>query len=168
MLIFIDTEFTDFKNAELISIGLVTEDCRHEFYAELPVDQARCSDFVLMNVLPQLRKVPDVLCTVSELKERLQQWLAQFMGQAPVTICFDFEGDWRLFGHAMGYEMPAWLHGRNIYKYLDQGALQMFFIENGLQDHHALNDAKANRHAYDAERAKVDIVKLGKPHQDAS
>lgn len=46
MLIFIDTEFTDFKNAELISIGLVTEDCRHEFYVELPVNQARCNDFV--------------------------------------------------------------------------------------------------------------------------
>lgn len=59
MLIFIDTEFTDFKSAELISLGLVTEDCRHEFYAELPINQARCSDFVLRNVLLQLRKVPD-------------------------------------------------------------------------------------------------------------
>jgi len=34
MRIFLDTEFTDFQNAHLISIGLVAEDGR-EFYAEL-------------------------------------------------------------------------------------------------------------------------------------
>lgn len=39
MLIFIDTEFTQFNDPELISIGLVTEDASHEFYAELPVDK---------------------------------------------------------------------------------------------------------------------------------
>lgn len=70
----------------------------------------------LMNVLPQLRKVLDVLCTASELRECLQQWLAQFMDQAPITICFDYDGDWQLFDHAMDYEMPAWLHGQNIYQ----------------------------------------------------
>lgn len=47
MRIFIDTEFSDFVNPELISIGLVTESGNDEFYAELPVDQSRCNDFVL-------------------------------------------------------------------------------------------------------------------------
>lgn len=44
----------------------------------------------------------------------------------------------------------------------------MFFIENRLQDHHVLNDAKANRYTYDAKPARVDMMKLGKPSQDES
>lgn len=32
MLIFIDTEFTDFAHCELISIALVSDDGQHEFY----------------------------------------------------------------------------------------------------------------------------------------
>ncbi len=34
MLIFLDTEFTDFIDCDLISIGMVSEDGRHFFYAE--------------------------------------------------------------------------------------------------------------------------------------
>lgn len=148
MLIFIDTEFTDFKDAELISIGMVSECGRHEFYAELPVNQSKCNDFVLATILPQLGKVPEARCSVDELRERLRLWLEQFSTRAPI-ICFDFDGDWHLFCHAMGYEIPAWLRGKNIYKYLDQVALQMYFIDNRIKDHHALNDAKANCHAFD-------------------
>ncbi|MFZ6800385.1 hypothetical protein [Undibacterium sp. Di24W] len=151
MLIFIDTEFTDFANAELISIGLVSECGLHEFYAELPVDQSKCNDFVVATVLPQLGKVPAAHCSVDELQRRLRLWLEQFSARAPV-ICFDYDGDWRLFCHAMGYEIPSWLRGKNIYKYLDQIALQMYFIDNRIKDHHALNDAKANCHAFDRKK----------------
>jgi hypothetical protein len=131
MLIFIDTEFTDFKNAELISIALVPEDGRQEFYAELPVNLCKCSEFVLETVVPQLGKVANARCT------------------APVTICFDFAGDWQLFCEVLKSDIPTWLSGRNINRHIDQVALKMFFIEYDLRDHHALNDAKANRHAYD-------------------
>lgn len=162
MLIFIDTEFTDFTNTELISIGLVTEDGQHEFYVELPVDQSKCNDFVLTTILPQLGKASSAQCTVDELHSRLVRWLEQFAHCAPVKICFDYDGDWQLFCHAMKYDIPIWLSSENIYRYIDQDALQMFFIENRLQDHHALNDAKANRHAYDAELARTDVMKFRK------
>ena len=58
MLIFIDTEFTDFADTELISIGLITDSGEHEFYAELPVNRRKCSDFVIETVLPQLGNAP--------------------------------------------------------------------------------------------------------------
>lgn len=92
MLIFIDTEFTDFANAELISIGLASECGLHEFYAELPVNLSRCNDFVVATVLPQLGHVPAAQCSVYELQIRLKLWLEQFSARAPV-ICFDFDGD---------------------------------------------------------------------------
>ncbi|MDR6397475.1 hypothetical protein [Herbaspirillum seropedicae] len=43
--VFIDTEFTDFLDPQLISIGLITES-GEEFYAELPYDIKACSAFV--------------------------------------------------------------------------------------------------------------------------
>lgn len=54
MLIFINTELTDFANAELISVGMVTDDAGHEFFAELPVTRKKCNDFVRVPVLPRL------------------------------------------------------------------------------------------------------------------
>ncbi|MFZ6675234.1 hypothetical protein [Undibacterium sp. Xuan67W] len=161
MLIFIDTEFTDFANAELISIGLVSECGLHEFYAELPVNLSKCNDFVVTTVLPQLGKVAAAQCSVDELQRRLRLWLEQFSARAPI-ICFDYDGDWRLFCHAMSYEIPAWLRGKNIYKYLDQVALQMYFIDNRIKDHHALHDAKANCHAFNLEKAGADVIQGGK------
>ena len=56
MLIFLDTEFTDFPESEcdLISIGLVDENGR-EFYAEsTQFRREACSDFVVDVVLPLL------------------------------------------------------------------------------------------------------------------
>lgn len=84
-------------------------------------------------------------------------WLEQFSARAPV-ICFDYDGDWRLFCHAMGYEIPVWLRGKNIYKYLDQVALQMYIIDNRIKDHHALNDAKANCHAFDRKKIEAGVL----------
>ncbi|MFZ6686865.1 hypothetical protein ACO0K0_03850 [Undibacterium sp. SXout11W] len=156
MLIFIDTEFTDFKNTELISIGLVTGDGQHDFYAELPVNLSRCSDFVIATVLPQLGKVPDAQCSITELRDRLMRWLYQFSEPAPIVIGYDFYGDWQLFSQALNYEVPLWIKGKNVYPNIDPVAYQMFLIDNHLKEHHALNDAKANRYAYIARSTVVD------------
>ena len=54
MRLFVDTEFTDLLDCELLSIGIVSEDGR-EFYGERSdVDLARCGDFGRVAVLPQL------------------------------------------------------------------------------------------------------------------
>lgn len=147
MLIFIDTEFTNFKNPELISIGLVSNDWQHEFYAELPIDESKCSDFVIQTVLPLLGKKANAKCTPTELTERLACWLAQF-SDCDTQICYDSEDDWHLLCQALNGRLPAWLMGWNIQYYLNPMRLNDYFILYGLDRHHALNDAKANRYAF--------------------
>lgn len=55
---FIDTEFTDFNDSQLISVAIVGEDgC--EFYGERSdFERPQCSDFVRDVVLPQLGQFP--------------------------------------------------------------------------------------------------------------
>ncbi|APW48615.1 hypothetical protein [Rhodoferax antarcticus] len=76
MLIFLDTEFTQFNSPDLISMALVAEDGR-EFYAERD-DYHRddCSDFVRETVLPLLGRVPGATCSRSELTDRVREWFA--------------------------------------------------------------------------------------------
>ena len=94
MLIFLDTEFTDFVRPELISIALVSEDGR-EFYAErTDFQRDACNDFVRETVLPLLGRVPGAACSRLELTERLHEWFAQL--PEPGTIVYDFGSDWLL------------------------------------------------------------------------
>ena len=98
MLLFLDTEFTDFAKHDLISLALVGEDGR-EFYAER-TDYQRdvCSQFVHQEVLPLLGRVPGAQCTQSELTERLRRWFVAL--PEPALLVFDFEGDWQLLTDA--------------------------------------------------------------------
>ena len=67
MLVFLDTEFTNFVRPDLISIALVSEDGR-EFYAErTDYRHADCSDFVRQTVQPLLGRVPGAQCDRAEL-----------------------------------------------------------------------------------------------------
>ncbi|WP_034301972.1 3'-5' exoribonuclease [Herbaspirillum sp. RV1423] len=161
MLIFIDTEFTDFVDTELISIGLVTDSDEHEFYAELPVSRQKCSDFVIETVLPQLGKTPGSQCSSAELDVNLRSWLEQFRHHAEVTICFDFDGDWQLFQYALRGHVPGWLTCQNIYRDIDQAIVAQFLLDNHLLEHHALNDAKGNRYAYRVSSAEIAVTSKG-------
>ena len=51
MRIYFDTEFTGlYKDTQLISIGLISEDCR-EFYAEISdINTKKCDDWGKQNV----------------------------------------------------------------------------------------------------------------------
>ena len=155
MHIFVDTEFTDFIDTERISIGLVTEDGHHEFYGELPVNRSKCSDFVIEHVLPQIGLNPQVHYSVEELDAALRSWLDQFSHLDDVTICYDFSGDWFLFQYALSNKVPDWFVGENVYQHIDQEALAHYFEERGVQEHHALNDAKANRHVWLAQDQRM-------------
>ncbi|MFI4939763.1 MAG: hypothetical protein ACHP7O_05405 [Burkholderiales bacterium] len=74
MLIFIDTEFTDFIQIDLISIALVAEDGR-EFYAErIDYFQEDCNQFVRETVMPLLGRVSGARCMRAELTYRLREW----------------------------------------------------------------------------------------------
>ena len=51
MRLFLDTEFTDLRVPELLSLGIVSESAG-EFYVELPFNRAVCSPFVVAYAAP--------------------------------------------------------------------------------------------------------------------
>lgn len=149
MRLFVDTEFTDFIDCDLISIGIVSEDGR-EFYAECSdVDLSRCSDFARAAVLPQLGREPAIVGTEQDISAALQQWLMQF---DQVEVCFDYPTDFEWFFYlvrdAETLELPRSIKWRNIRGDLDAADIEHYWRENGRQAHHALHDAKANRFAF--------------------
>jgi hypothetical protein len=149
MNIFLDTEFTDMvRDKELISIGLVA-DSGEEFYAELPVDQSRCSDFVLANVLPHLGQYPGASCPVSELSTRLRTWLNIVRRKREdIVICSDSETDWNFFCQAFDAKLPPDIKSRMVSDNLHHLLQFEFYEKNQLPEHHALYDAQANRYAF--------------------
>lgn len=165
MIVFLDTEFTDLLNPELLSLGLVTLDGR-EFYAERTDYQTEdCSDFVRETVLPLLGGVPDAACTRTELTDRLRDWFEQL--PEPTTIIYDFEGDWMLLADAyLGrhHRQPPANVGDKLR--LDGFAITHPVFEQALnftytQDwppHHALADARALMAGYRAWRQFMEKI----------
>lgn len=90
---FIDTEFTDFIDTRLISIGAVTEDGR-EFYAEITdVDMSVASLFVKENIVPLLGQPKDALkLTYAECGVQLANWIEGLNDRIDVMI--DYGTDW--------------------------------------------------------------------------
>lgn len=159
MLVFLDTEFTDFIDIRLISVGLAAEDGR-TCYGELARDcwLEAASDFVRANVVPLLDQSrpggegerPEALA------ERLREWLA---GQGEAQLATDSpEHDFDLLVELFAETGTVW--PANVVKtplrvdcYLRgeafapavMGTYQGFFTKNGLVQHHALHDALALR-----------------------
>jgi hypothetical protein len=155
MLVFLDTEFTDFIQIDLISIGLVAEDGR-EFYAERN-DYRRedCSSFVIVEVLPLLNRVPGAKCSSAHLSFRLREWFASL--EEPVTLVFDYPSDWELLAEALRgdllAELPANLSETLLigHDVVSDGNFKEAYEGSFGRDwprHHALADARALRNGY--------------------
>ena len=155
-LLFLDTEFTDFPEADcvLFAIGLVAEDGR-EVYAELTdYRQEACSGFVRETVLPLLKQHKNrIEGTQWQVARALNEWLQPY--EQECTICFDYNTDWYLMEKVLlmlpEEDRPMFLTTRNIWGDLDQQALDWFWLERdtiGWKPHMALYDAHANRFAY--------------------
>ncbi|WP_374657889.1 hypothetical protein [Inhella sp.] len=118
-LLAMDTEFSQFREGELLSIGLVgvgpgiaplepgclpsqSLDARHAFYGEVhdAVLWQRSSDFCRQIVLPQFGRVPAARCSsLRELGGRLGDWL--LARHRPLMLCYDYKLDWRFFEQAL-------------------------------------------------------------------
>jgi len=164
ILIFFDTEFTDLGiDPRLVSIGLVSEDGR-EFYAELldtyhPKD---CSAFTQEAVLPHLQG-GDARMTMDSLTLRLGNWIESF--DQPVRLATDsLSWDWPWIQELFNIPgtWPENLDGKpaSLYEMIDspffERAVEQAFESHVpcLRRHHALDDAKANRLAWIAWKAK--------------
>jgi hypothetical protein len=150
MLLFLDTEFTDFIDIDLISIGLVSEDGRAAFYAERnDYRREAASDFVRDAVLPHLGHQPEASCSREELTRRLYDWLQGFSGT--VRIACDSTHDRDLLWDALDDGLPsnleptvlklAWRSEDRIFS----EAVCKYYAQPGRPRHHALHDAKALR-----------------------
>ncbi|SCU98832.1 conserved hypothetical protein [Cupriavidus necator] len=148
VIVFLDTEFTDFIDCELVSIGMVTENGR-QFYAEvLDFDRAKCTEFVRSAVLPLLGQLPDTIVMRAELGAALHTWFAELA--VPVTIAIDYSADWELLVHALDGELPASLVGRLDLASIAESAVFAlaaagYHAAPGRPWHHALHDARGMR-----------------------
>lgn len=146
--IFIDTEFTDFLDCHLISLGMVAE-TGEEFYVEVPYPDTACSAFVRAAVIPLLGLIEDAQCPLAELRHRILTWLSLIRHEGEVIeICFDFQTDWDLFNDAVDYQVPEWCSPRLIARNINELLRYSFHKKNNLPEHHALYDALANRCAF--------------------
>lgn len=156
MLICFDTEFTNLGlSPDLVSIGLVSEDGVHTFYSELSDTYTlpQCSSFVRETVLPLLSGGA-ALMSMHDLTLRLGSWLDDF--EEPVQLATDNAGwDWPFIERI--FRTPGtWpenlarepvLLTVNYLDYFDafEAAVKEAFAAGGLRQHHALDDARANR-----------------------
>lgn len=148
MNVFMDTEFTNFIDTSLISLGLAAESGEEE-YIEVCFDVKECSDFVRVAVMPQLGLDPNAYCPRPDLRRRILTWLniVRPAGQ-DIVIAFDYQTDWDIFVDALDNTVPAWCIGKNVASNLQSLLLREHFEKTNQQEHHALHDARANRHAF--------------------
>ena len=141
LLLFLDTEFTDFKEMDLISIGIVSKE-DHEFYAEnSEYNRTWSSDFVKSVVIPKLYG-GEYSQTYNKLKEKLQLWVSNLLEEyTSVLFIFDYSGDWFLLGELL-IDYPHRDKVKGQQDELEEG-IEEFFMHDRSNEHHALHDAKA-------------------------
>jgi hypothetical protein len=173
--IFIDTEFTDFVQMDLISLGAITEDGKHQFYVELcDYEKSWESEWVKENVIPLLHT--DGL-NHYQAGLNLYKWFKGLPRQPDgYVICIDYDSDWHHMIDLLDgqdpqniQEEPSYVTSALYAEILIHNAqsniqdvnqvfheCQNFYaesfldymFENKLIQHHALNDAKGNRFAW--------------------
>lgn len=151
MLIFLDTEFTNFEQPELISIGLAATGVP-DFYAECDdYPPEGCTQFVIDEVIPLLGRIPDAACAASELAVRLRAWFGRLPEAA--IILYDFETDWTLLCNACGDELPVnvmahQLVDQKVFRHSAYKLGEVLTYTEAWPPHHALADAQALREGY--------------------
>lgn len=151
MLLFLDTESTDFQDCSLISIALVSEDGSFEFYGERSdFDYDACNTFVRTHVWAHLGMFPSQKFKKHELESRLGAAIAELPG--PVAIAFDSDRDLQLmkgiFENSPIPSIAQYVDLRAIQNSATYAQVEAAFYDADHPQHHALFDAKANRAAW--------------------
>lgn len=152
MLIYLDTEFSDFEDPRLISVGLVAEDAYRFLYGELDRRgwYRYASEFVLANVVPLL-ETPFGSEGPAQLAARIDTWASRLPSEC--TIACDSDYDWILLRRLM-LEHGRW-PDRFASRYVrvpfteeSEQLAALYHLRAGTQPHHALHDARALRFAH--------------------
>ena len=162
MRLFFDCEFSSFAtDAQLISIGAVSQCGGHTYYAELDAWlPEECSEFVLTVVNPLLEHPPGSRLSSAACRDSFIAWLQTF-GE-PIELVADSDWDWRMIQSLLGgrlhlpYPHSGWVDSPTsgqmalLFRQFDTSATELVYrkaaagIYNGRQ-HHALVDAMALR-----------------------
>ena len=158
--IFFDTEFTQFRDGELLSVGLVT-DGDEELVVEIHDAGrfARASEFCRDVVIPQFGSTGSRrVRSDAELGALVASWLLRFEG--PLKLYYDYKLDWcfleaALVSSAMWAELAPRISAVNVAHVANSEeclAAQDGYFESqsGPGRHHALVDAKALRERWRA------------------
>lgn len=163
MLLFLDTEFTDFIHPELISLGIVTEDGKNEYYVECNEFQ-HPSDFVREAVIPLLYQEG---MSKNKIQDNLYTWLEKLSGN-DYQFIVDYQTDWDLLVDIMDnfpknidpsvLNFNQQLQTKIVLSSMKSGKLDIstkdimseynnevedYYFKNKLPHHHALFDARA-------------------------
>jgi hypothetical protein len=149
MLIFLDTEYTGLSHPaperKLLSLALVTEDGRTEWYAELDGwELTDCDPWVQRHVLP-LMTGPRLTRDAARIS--LQAWFAA--RPRHVQAACDSDIDWRFLLQLLG-ERPVNLTAQrhDLAGLIDTASYNdtvSAYFAKGHPEHHALHDARAYR-----------------------
>lgn len=144
---FIDTEFTDFKDSQLISVAIVSEDGR-EFYGEsTDFELSACNEFVRATVLPQLGQFIGRSMPTAQLASELMAWLLVIPTKPKPVLCYDSICDYELVTQLLNGPLPrGWKH-ENVFLKIDAERLAKYVVVHG-GEHHALYDARGNAFAF--------------------
>jgi hypothetical protein len=152
--LFLDTEFSDFSNPALLSLGFVDQ-YGNSFYGELSMPSG-ASYFVQQHVLSQWGRVPHSFRIRDELGAAVRNWLSAYPS---VTVCYDYHTDADLLEALLAEQKPLstavkWQHVG--YLYTDENPACMARewartrAEIGIGQHHALADAYALRTLFES------------------
>lgn len=162
MILFLDTEFATPQAPEIVSLALVSEDGRYEFYAERDPLPEQPSDYVREHVYPLLERgayaLPD-----RDFCKALRAFIleaAAASDDGTVTIAYDYHCDVSLlefalggFGeHVDGPPLPSFttLDLESLGEAFSATVKARFESNPAVlkRHHHALGDAQVNRDAY--------------------
>lgn len=134
MKAYFDTEFTHFKPAHLISIGMVRSDGA-KYYAVLTDtwNKEQCSDFVIKTVLPLLNE-PGHLRSLCELESDLREFLKD-----GYTLICDSLYDWHFIQTIFRDKLPVGCRCEQIS--IPEAVQDNISQTRQLPRHNALNDA---------------------------
>ncbi len=152
-LICLDTEFTNFIDCELISLGIADVSSDRVFYAEVKEVFASTawSDFAQSVVRPLLHGIESAV-PAADFGRHMYEWLRLF--PRPVLMLTDEPGyDWFLAKEALGryaqqlmiepYRFDSWALGQEYAGQLTSARMNYYAPDRPA--HHALHDAMALR-----------------------
>lgn len=162
MRLFFDCEFSSFAtDAQLISIGAVSECGGHTYYAELDTWLPEvCSEFVLTVVIPLLEHPPESRVSSTACRDSFIAWV-QTLGE-PIELVADSDWDWRMIQSLLGSRLhlhsprSGWIDPiatdriALLFRQFDTLAAELVFQKAASgtyigRQHHALVDAMALR-----------------------